>query len=239
MAKKPRKSRAKSVMQTDIKDLQVSRALRRLGNVRVTEWEFRDILPKVKKIAATDVDVVGALKRTANLQVNSWDLSEALPKVKEIAATEVDVLNFFKRAANVRVNDWEIGKSDSKKPHSYRPPTAKESKACVSRLTAFLDFVTHNLVENPDQAAIKVSTPSPSEIRFRLILSTRDSAALIGHGGHTATAIRNLIKDAGTRARFFVDLTRAKWNKVKTAYLTPAKSARLHRTPPAPLSADA
>lgn len=200
MAKKSRKSKAKSVMQTDIKDLKVTRTLRRLGNVRVTDWEFSDILPKVK----------------------------------EIAATEVDVLDLFKRTANFRVNDWELGglsSSDEAKAPRPSPPSATEAEACIRKLTTFLAFVTRGLIDSPDQVTIKVSTPSPSEIRFRLILTHRDSAALIGHGGHTAAAIRNLIKDAGARSRFFVDLkilskeeeielqktspTRAPWRKVK------------------------
>jgi predicted RNA-binding protein YlqC (UPF0109 family) len=189
-------------MHTDIKDLKVSRALRRLGNMRVTDWEFSDILPKVK----------------------------------ELAATEVDVIDLFKRTANFRINDWEIGSlsgRDDDLPHLRRPvpPSPEEAKACIDRLSAFLGFATRKLIDNPDQVSIKVSTPSPSEIRFRLILTQRDSAAFIGHGGHTAAAIRNLIQDAGTRARFFVDLkilshkeerelqlthpTRAQWKNVK------------------------
>lgn len=175
MAKKTRKTKPKSLMQTDIKDLEVGRALRRLGNVRVTEWEFSDILPKVK----------------------------------EIAATEVDVLDFFKRTANLRVNDWEIGgilRNESAAPPGNRPHTEEEINDFIHRITAFLSYVTRNLVESPEQAVVKIHTPSPSEVRFRLILTERDASALIGHGGHTAAAIRNLIKETGARARFFTDL---------------------------------
>lgn len=199
MARKERKSKPKSVMHTDLKDLEVSRALRRLGNVRVTEWEFSDVLPKVK----------------------------------EIAAKEVDVLELFKRTANYRITDWQAGplndNTEGPKAH-HHPPTPAEAQACIKSLTSFLSFVTRNLIQHPDQATIMVGTPSPSEIRFRLILTQRDSATLIGHGGHTAAAIRNLMKDAGSRSRFVVDLkiltheeesqwqgtssTRAKWKKV-------------------------
>lgn len=234
MAKKPRKPKPKSVMHTDLKDLELSRALRRLSNVRVTEWEFRDILPKVKEIAAKEVDPVDLLKRTANFRVNDWEFTETLPNVKELASSEVDVLNFFKRTANIRVNDWEIGGgriSETGQLQRPTPPSAEEAQTHIRKLSEFLGFVTRNLIEEPDKAVIMVSTPSPSEIRFRLVLTSRDSAALIGHGGHTAAAIRNLIKDAGSRSRFFVDLkilsheeekelqishpTRAKWKKVK------------------------
>lgn len=199
MAKKPRKSKTKSVMQTDIKDLEVARALRRLGSVRVTEWEFSDILPKIK----------------------------------DIAATELDVLDLFKRSANLHVNNWEFGallRSDVEKPPAPSPPSKDEAADCIVKLTSFLSFVTRNLIDYPDQTTIKISTPSPSEIRYRLILCQRDVATLVGHGGHTAAAIRNLMKNAGTRARFFVDLrilsheemeeleksqpTRAAWRKV-------------------------
>lgn len=160
-------------MHTDIKDLEVTRALRRLGNVRVTEWEFRDIIPKVK----------------------------------EIAATEVDVLDLFKRTANYRVNDWEIGGyGHTAESTRTRPPSATESQNCIHSLSSFLRFVVDQLIDHPEQSIIKVSTPSPSEIKFRLILSIRDESALIGHGGHTASAIRRLMQDAGTRRRFFVDL---------------------------------
>lgn len=164
-------------MHTDIKDLQVSRSLRRLGSVRVTEWEFSDILPKVR----------------------------------EIGATEVDVLDLFKRTANIRVNDWEFGSQSGRvtaptPPIRLAPPSPEEAKDCIGRLSAFLGFATRNLIDNPNQASIKFSMPSPSEIRFRLILSQRDCSTIIGHGGHTAAAIRNLLQDAGSRARFFVEL---------------------------------
>jgi predicted RNA-binding protein YlqC (UPF0109 family) len=236
MAKKPRKSKPKSVMRTDIKDLEVSRALRRLGNVRVNDWEFGNILPKIKQNAAREVDVLSLFKQTVNLRVNDWEISQTIPNVKELATAEVDVLNFFKRTANIRVTEWEIGGlARGKSPIQQRsaPPSQEESQTCIRQLSAFLGFVARNLIEEPDRATIMVSTPSPSEIRFRLLLTTRDTAALIGHGGHTAAAIRNLMKHVGSRSNFFVELkilshqeaeqshapssTRTQWKLVETA----------------------
>ena len=200
MAKNPRKRKETSVMHTDIRDLEIAKTLRQLGNVRVNDWEF----------------------------------GEFIPKVKEIAATEVDVIDLFKRTANLRVNDWEIGKllaNEPEKTSDKRPPSQEAAQECIRKLSAFLSYIARSLAETAEKPTIKVSTPSPSEIRFRLILNPRDTVALIGHGGHTAAAIRNLLKETGSRSRFIVDLkilnheeekslqknqpTRAPWRKVK------------------------
>ncbi|GAA5119849.1 KH domain-containing protein [Luteolibacter yonseiensis] len=63
----------RGLLNTDIEELEISRSLRRLGRIRVTDWEFSDVLPAVKKVANQEVHVMDFLRRTANYKVMDWD----------------------------------------------------------------------------------------------------------------------------------------------------------------------
>jgi predicted RNA-binding protein YlqC (UPF0109 family) len=160
-----------SILHTDIKDLEITKSLRRIGGTRVTEWEFSDVLPALNRIARKEVDVVDIFKRTASYRVTDWELRELLHLRREIGG------------------DAQSG----------RFPTEEEIQALIVRLSRFLGFVTNELIEMPDHAKIKAAEIDPGVLRFKLILVRRDAAALIGHGGHSAAAIRRLMKDAGHR----------------------------------------
>ena len=67
-----------SFMHKEIKDLEFSQSLRRLGSIRVTEWEFKDVLPAMNRLANKQVDLVDILKRTANYRVLDWDFRDLL-----------------------------------------------------------------------------------------------------------------------------------------------------------------
>lgn len=64
------------------------------------------------------------------------------------------------------------------------------------RLKEFLHYVALSLIEEPDHAQIKVQEIASDVLRFKLVLVKKDVALLIGREGHTAAAIRNLLKAA-------------------------------------------
>jgi len=168
----PSARKAESILHKDIKDLEFARSLRKLGSIRVTEWEFSDVLPAVNRLAHKEVDLVNILKRTANYRVTDWDLRDLLRHHEE-------------------AGDYDRMRAT--------PASPEEMQALILRLTRFLGFVTQGLIEMPEHARIKAIELEPGVLRFKLVLVQRDAAALIGHGGHTAAAIRKLIKDAGRR----------------------------------------
>lgn len=154
------------LLNTDIRELEIGRSLRKLGNIRVTEWDFRTVLPAVNKLAHKEVDLVDIVKRTARYKVMDWDFRSALHPA--------------------------TGEAPSAKP-TLNPD---EMQALIVRLKEFLHFVTMNLIDEPNHAQIKVQEIAPKVIRFRLVLVKRDVAMLIGKEGHTASAIRGLLKAA-------------------------------------------
>lgn len=167
----PAKPKATSILHTDIKDLELTRSLRRLGSIRVTDWEFSDVLPAVSRLAHKEVDLVDIFKRTCNYRVTDWDFRDLLHS--------------------------HLSEKDEDESTAQLSP--EEMQAIIHRLTAFLGFVTEGLVEQPQHARIKVAEIQPGLLRFKLVLVRRDTAALIGHGGHSAAAIRRLMQDAGHR----------------------------------------
>jgi predicted RNA-binding protein YlqC (UPF0109 family) len=160
-----------TLLKTDIGELEFSRSLRRLGNIRVMEWDFRTVLPAVKKIANREVDLLGIVKRTAHYKVMDWDFRSALPA---------------------------RGKPASPTPPA---PPAKcmsraEMQALSGRLQQFLHYVVANLVDEPAHAHIEVTPIAPNGLSFKLVLVNRDVTMLIGRGGFTASAIRRILKTA-------------------------------------------
>jgi len=157
------KKRKGSIFHRDIKDLEIGKNLRRLGNLRVTDWEFSDILPAVNRVAQTEIDIDGFVRRAANYRVTEWDLKDLLGKRERRARMPV--------------------------------PSAAEMRKLSNQLTTFIRFVSRSLIERADMAEIRVEQPFPDTLSIRLVLCKPDSAAIIGHGGHTAAAIRSIIKD--------------------------------------------
>lgn len=156
-----------SIFHRDIKELEIGKNLRRLGNIRVTEWEFSDILPAVNRVAQVELDIDGFVRRTANYRVTEWDLKDLL------------------------------GKRDRRQ--RKESPSAAEMGELANELTRFIRFVSRNLIDHTDLADIKTTQRAPGSLLIKIILVQQDAAALIGHGGHTAAAIRNIAKDAARR----------------------------------------
>ena len=160
------------LLNTEIRELEVARSLRRLGKIQVMEWDFRSVLPAVKKVANQEVDLIGLVKRTADFKVMEWDFRRASPAAS--------------------------------KPHPPAPPTSvagtlspSEMQAITLRLKNFLQYVVVNLIDEPNHAQIKVVQMGPTRLRFKLVLVSRDVAMLIGREGHTASAIRSILKATG------------------------------------------
>jgi len=157
------------LMNRDIRDLEIARSLRKLGSCRVMEWDFRDVLPAVNKLAHQEVDIAGFLKRTAHYKVMEWDFRNMLhadSRSPGDAACQID---------------------------------PEEMQALVLRLKDFLQYVASNLIDAPEHAQIKVSEMSPGVLNFKLVMMKRDVAILIGTEGHTAAAIRGTMKAVAAR----------------------------------------
>lgn len=157
------------LLNTDIREIDVTDSLRQLGQVRVMDWDFKTVIPAVKKTANREVDFISFLKRTANYKIMDWD---------------------FRSSPDVP--------SETKAPPAAHPasePTSSpETQALIVRLRNFLQYVTENLIDEPAQAQIQVTEIAPKVLRFKLVLVKRDVAMLIGREGFTATAIRTVMK---------------------------------------------
>jgi predicted RNA-binding protein YlqC (UPF0109 family) len=185
-----------SLMNRDIKELEIGRALRKLGNIQVTEWDFKGFINK-------EIEIARPLRRLGNIRVMEWDFKTAMPKVSQIAYQEVDVVDLIKRAANYKVIDWDFKSTEPEKQEPAPQKTKKRTKKSgsrkkinpvVTRLKNFLQYVTVNLIDQPNHAQIKIQEIAPEVIRFKLVLVKKDVAMLIGTEGHTAAAIRSILK---------------------------------------------
>ena len=154
------------LLNKDIKEFEFSRSIRRLGQIRVTDWDFKDVVPAVKKAAKQEVDLLEILKRTANYKVMEWDFKNRAP----IAVVPVSL------------------------PQTVQSAIGADMSEITLRLKNFLQYVVVNLIDEPSHAQIKVVPLKPTGLRFRLILTKKDMAAVIGKEGHTAAAIRGLLK---------------------------------------------
>ncbi len=162
------------LLNKDIGEFEIGRSLRKLGNLRVMEWDFRNVLPAVNKLAHQEVDLVELVKRTASYKVMEWDFRTALHAEPKPAPKKTA------EPLETRLRPEEI-------------------QALIVRLKNFLQFVVVNLIDEPKHAQIKVREIEPMVLRFKLVLTKRDVAMLIGREGHTASAIRGTLKAiAGT-----------------------------------------
>ena len=69
----------------------------------------------------------------------------------------------------------------------------------TDQIKDFLQFITLQFINHPDQAELRVAEVDDNHIRFRLIVAQPDVAMLIGRNGFTASAIRNVMKAAAIR----------------------------------------
>lgn len=179
----------------------IASSLKQLGEIQATDWDFIALL----NTEVRELEIARSLKRLASIQVTEWDFRTVLPAVKKAANQEVDLVDFFKRTAHYKVMEWDFRTAPTaeSKPAPQAPATPlvttispDELQAVTLRLKNFLQYVAVNLIGEPDRAQIKVSQMGPTGLRFKLVLVQRDVAMLIGKEGHTAAAIRNILKAA-------------------------------------------
>ena len=174
----------------------ISSTLKQLGEIQETDWDFIALLNTEVK----ELEIARSLKRLASIQVMEWDFRTVLPAVKKVANQEVDVAGFFKRTAHYKVMEWEFRSAMPVASNAAPPAPAKSSispaelQAITLRLKNFLQFVVVNLISEPSNAQIKITQMGPSGLRLKLVLGQKDVAMLIGKEGHTAAAIRNILK---------------------------------------------
>jgi predicted RNA-binding protein YlqC (UPF0109 family) len=166
----------------------IAASLKQLGDIQVTDWDFEGLLHKDIR----EIEFARSLRRLGNTRVMEWDFRSVLPAVGKLADQEVNVIDLVRRTASYKVMDWDFRSAPQQTPRL----TADEMQSLILRLKNFLQYVAGELINEPGHAQIKVREIAPAVLRFRLILVKRDVAMLIGTEGHTAAAIRSLIKAA-------------------------------------------
>ncbi len=166
----------------------LKQSLKQLAEIQVNDWDFMALMNKDIK----DVEITNSLRKLGNLQVMEWDFRTVLPAVSNLANREVDVAGMFRRAANYKVIEW-----DFRKPFQgvSKPILSHgEMQALTGRLKDFLQYTAASLVADPKHAQIRTQQIAPQVLRLKLVLTKRDAAMLIGTGGHTAAALRHILK---------------------------------------------
>jgi predicted RNA-binding protein YlqC (UPF0109 family) len=59
--------------------------------------------------------------------------------------------------------------------------------------------VVVNLIEQPQHAQIKIAETAPNVLRIKLVMVQRDVSMLVGTGGHTAAALRNILQTVASQ----------------------------------------
>jgi predicted RNA-binding protein YlqC (UPF0109 family) len=75
-------------------------------------------------------------------------------------------------------------------------PDPQEMQELIVRLRSFLHFVAMNLIDEPEQAQIRIQEIGPGVVRFKLVVSDKDLKTMLGRDGATAASVRNLLKAA-------------------------------------------
>ncbi len=167
----------------------ITQSIKQLGEIQVTEWDFMELLNK----DLSELEIGQSLRRLGNKKVTDWDFNTVMPAVSKFANQEIDVVGLVKKAAHYKVVDWEF-RATAKAPDPTAGPSYQEMQALTEQLKNFLQYTAVNLIDEPKHAQIQVQEIDSNVIRFKLVLVNRDVAMLIGKEGHTASAIRNILK---------------------------------------------
>ena len=170
----------------------IATSLKHLGEIQVTELDFVDLLNKDIK----ELEIGRSLRRLGNIRVTEWDFRNVLPAVNKLAQQEVDIIDIVRRTASYKVMEWDFRNTKPAAPLADGSISQEEMQAIILRLKNFLQFVVANLIDEPKHAQIKVREIAPKVLRFKVVLVKRDVAMLIGREGHTASAIRSILKTA-------------------------------------------
>lgn len=171
----------------------IANSLKQLGDIQVTDWDFMALMNTEIK----ELEIARSLSRLASIQVMEWDFRAVLPVVKKAANHEVDFIDLLKRTAHYKVMDWDFRSAlPAESQSTPEVISSAEMQAIIVRLKNFLQYVALKLIDEPNHAQIKVSEMGPSGLRFKLVLVKKDVMMLIGREGHTASAIRSILKAA-------------------------------------------
>ena len=170
----------------------LTESLKQLGEIQVNDWDFMALLHK----DVSELQVSRSLRSLGNVRVMDWDFRKA---VNKFAHEEVDLVELLKRTAHYKVMDWDFRSALSDEGKSHAAPSANrvseaEMQALIVRLKNFLLYVAANLIDQPGHARIRVEEIQPNVLRLKLVLVKKDVAMVIGTGGHTASAIRSILK---------------------------------------------
>lgn len=153
----------------------LTESLRRLGQTKVFEWDFKDVIPALKIVANTEIDFAGFFRRAANIQVCEWDFRSVLPSKR------------------LPPQPHEPAQSPKSRLRSA------ELAVVTDHLRKFLQYVAVNLIDEPSRAHLKVIELGSNVLRFKLVMEKKDVMMLIGRNGFTAAAIRSILKTAARR----------------------------------------
>ena len=170
-------------------------SLRQLGEIEVTQWDLMEVLHKDVR----EFEIGDSLRKLGNTKVTDWELSDVMPAVQRLAHKEVDIAGMVRRTAHYKVIEWDF--RDALKSHPAEPRETKrlgkaEKEALRERLRSFLDFTVASLVSDPHSVDVTVREIAPSLFGFRVLVSQKDVKDLIGRGGASGSALRNLLKAA-------------------------------------------
>lgn len=163
-------------------------SLKQLAEIQVNDWDFMALMNKDIK----EVEFAKSLRKLGNLQVMEWDFRTVLPTMSEFAQQEIDVPGILRRTANYKVLDWDFRKSFFGEGESALSQEARQK--LIGHLKDFLQFVAISLIDEPSHMQIKIQEIQPDVLRLKLVLTQKDAAMIIGTGGHTAAAIRRIVK---------------------------------------------
>ena len=172
----------------------IAGSLKRFGDIQINDWDFEGLMNKDLR----DIEFAKSLRRLGSIRVMEWDFKDVLPAVNKLAHQEVDIVDLVKWVADYKVMEWDFRseRSSGSARDSRKLPSPEEMQALILKLNEFLRFAVASLIDEPSHAQVKVCEIAPGTLRFRLVLLKSDVSKLIGTGGHTAAAIRNLLKSA-------------------------------------------
>lgn len=174
----------------------IASSLKKFGDIQINDWDFEGLMNKDVR----DIEFAKSLRRLGSIQMMEWDFKDVLPAVNKLANQEVNLINLARKVANYKVMEWDFrsGHSHDSKPAETRL-SPEEIQSLTLQLRNFIQFAVVNLIDEPRHATVKVREIAPNVLRFRLVLVKKDVSMLIGTGGHTAAAIRNIIKSAAAK----------------------------------------
>lgn len=135
--------------------------------------------------------LTNSLRQLGEIRVNDWDFHGLM----HTELKDLEIGRALRRLGNKKVMEW-----DFRAAFHREEPIGDLS----DRLENFLRYLVAGLAAQPGHAHLAVEEISPRVLRFRLVVTKKDQALLVGKRGATAAAIRGILKstaaDAGAHA---------------------------------------